>query len=246
MNLFFFLLITLSTSQIKHILPGHYFVIWNVGQGQWVSEVSPLRCRHFDMGGEFFPWARLRFACAEKENQVFLSHWDWDHIGALSKDFQIRPFRFCLALPPLGKSSRYKMRLVKALPLCLQKDLPVWTPALNKDSNAESHVLRAGPVLLPGDSPKSQELLWRQQSFVRTSTVLVLGHHGSKTSTSTELLTSLPHLRQAVTSARWSRYKHPHPSVVQRLQVSRVPLLRTEDWGHIWIEGNTWDHKSPL
>lgn len=237
MKLCFFILITLSATPLGTLLSGSYVVVWNVGQGQWVTAVDPLRCRHFDMGGEFFPWQRIHFACANKENQIYLSHWDWDHIGALAKKKQLQKLsRLCLALPPQGKASPYKRQLLADLPLCPEKLLPVWTPQLQKDSNANSHVLRTGNTLIPGDSPKALELIWQNQPWVKGCQVLILGHHGSRTSTSQELINTLPRLQLGIASARWNRYRHPHPSVQVILKNRKIPLLRTEDWGHIWLE----------
>ncbi|MBK7961611.1 MAG: hypothetical protein IPK04_10715 [Bdellovibrionales bacterium] len=66
--------------------------------------------------------------------------------------------------------------------------------------------------------------------------VLILGHHGSKTSTSEALLQRLPRLKFAIATARESRYGHPHFVVLNRLRQHRIPILRTEDWGHIGLE----------
>ncbi|MGE5084974.1 MAG: hypothetical protein ACM3MG_01640, partial [Bacillota bacterium] len=109
-------------------------------------------------------------------------------------------------------------------------------PIIAKDTNSNSHVVKFENTLLPGDSPQQEEKFWKNQSWIQNTKILVLGHHGSKTSTSAELIASLPNLQMAIASARWARYKHPHPATVAILQKYHIPLLRTEDWGNIWLE----------
>ncbi|WP_413584632.1 ComEC/Rec2 family competence protein [Bdellovibrio sp. HCB274] len=104
------------------------------------------------------------------------------------------------------------------------------------DTNAASQVVAFKRFLFPGDSPIKAESLWQGLPWVTNARVLVLGHHGSRTSTSEELLDHLPVLKMAIASARWERYKHPHAEVIYRLKKRQIPLLKTEDWGNIWFE----------
>lgn len=232
-SLFIFFLITLSCSLIAEEFARKYFVVWNVGQGLWATRVDAQECWHFDRGGEFFP-GRFRKLCAQKEQKLFISHWDWDHVGGIgSLDADT-----CLAKGPIGKSSRRKMSLVSKFRPCTDfpKNIFSWTPELSNVSNDNCHIFLTGSVLMPGDAPVSSEKKWLHSLPLSSVKILLLGHHGSKTSTSQELLDVLPHLKQAVSSARWRRYHHPHPEVAARLAKARVPLLRTEDWGNIWFE----------
>ncbi|HWU42255.1 MAG TPA: hypothetical protein VN132_02415, partial [Bdellovibrio sp.] len=114
-----FFLITLSATPLRDISAKKYLIVWNIGQGQWVTAVENDQCLHFDAGGEFFPWARLRELCGKKQNRFFLSHWDWDHIGALSHSQLLKTLpSSCIALRPLGKSSGRKMNILGSLPDC--------------------------------------------------------------------------------------------------------------------------------
>lgn len=90
-------------------------------------------------------------------------------------------------------------------------------------------------MLLTGDSTKIQEKIWPKKLFISYN-YLTLGHHGSRTSTSAELLNSLKNLKQAIVQARYKKYKPSHYSVVYRLKDYKVPLLKTEDWGNILLE----------
>ena len=56
-------------------------IVWNVGQGQWVTLIDRSECWHFDTGGEIAPWDGLIELCATRLNRIFLSHWDKDHIS---------------------------------------------------------------------------------------------------------------------------------------------------------------------
>ena len=91
-------------------------------------------------------------------------------------------------------------------------------------------------VLLPGDSLAKNELYWSKKLAKMKIEVLILGHHGSATSTSNRLLKKLPLLRLAIASARKNRFGHPHPDVYNRLTRKGVPLISTEKWGNIIIE----------
>lgn len=87
-------------------------------------------------------------------------------------------------------------------------------------------------ALFPGDSPRAQEKRWFPQAPLDTR-ILVLGHHGSRTATSHQLVARLRHLKMAIASARFKKYGHPHIETKARLKQAHVPLLKTEDWGHL-------------
>lgn len=217
------------------------FVVWNIGQGQWTTAMFGDQCWHFDMGGERAPLPQLHRLCGDKNNEIFLSHWDLDHIGGVRK-FKRQPLRMCLALRPLGRSKPHKEELLEGLRSCGtvadNKNLQIIRrPTLSRDSNSMSHVSQWDRFLIPGDSPIPEERRWVPQlRHPERVEVLVLGHHGSRTSTSDLLLRNLPHLKMAVASARWVKYHHPHPEVIERLRLHHIALIKTEDWGNVWFD----------
>jgi competence protein ComEC len=215
------------------------FVVWNIGQGQWATWVRGDVCHHFDMGGEKMPARKIKSLCRDRENRIYLSHWDWDHVGFAGKARRLFP-RVCLALAPEGPSSPRKMNLLKGLPACpaLPEEIrSLYRAEPSKNSNDLSHVLLVGGrILIPGDSTTKQEKIWDQVSGMGGVGLLLLGHHGSRTSTSEDLLRTLSSLKMAVASARFRKYGHPHAEVITRLRAHHVPLLRTEDWGNLWFE----------
>ena len=100
-------------------------------------------------------------------------------------------------------------------------------------------------ILAPGDSPQKAEKYWAPQLAVHQINqtpdqnrirILVLGHHGSRTSTSAALLSRLPHLNAAIVSARKKKYGHPHAEVVARLRDKKIPMLLTEEWGSLHFQ----------
>jgi competence protein ComEC len=216
-------------------------IVWNVGQGQWITKITQEYCFHFDMGGEISPLARVTTICRDRFNWIQLSHWDLDHVSFLSA-FQKRIPRKCLIPPDTPAPTAHKKRLAQGIPLCTSAELQAWhekasilhRPSVTAKGNQASTVifLRSFSLLIPGDSPLKDERHWLHLAPNRTRGLL-LGHHGSRTSTSLELLRQMPGLQWAVASARSGRYGHPHPEIRRRLQKNRIPLLRTEDWGHL-------------
>jgi competence protein ComEC len=142
----------------------------------------------------------------------------------------------CFLGRPSGEASARKLSRLKGASDCgLRVDFEHWDGSSEGAANERSRVALAEGVLIPGDSTRTQEKIWvRAFRKISQTRILVLGHHGSRTSTSKELMRTL-NLNMAIASARFRRYGHPHREVRAQLQRARVPLLRTEDWGTIRI-----------
>ncbi|NJL24230.1 MAG: hydrolase [Calothrix sp. SM1_5_4] len=230
-----FLLTLVFTCRLTPEWP-QYWVIWNVGQGQWVTLAHEGKCWHFDSGGESAPWKSLISECREKPNLFTFSHWDWDHISFVSSARYRLPDN-CLLKRPMGESSPRKAKIFSAFRPCeVNAPFASWTNPEAANSNAGSRVVLWKETLLPGDSTIHEEKTWSNRfSGLDKVRILVLGHHGSRTSTSRELLSKATGLKMAIASARERRYGHPHARVVKNLRDFHIPLLKTEDWGNIYI-----------
>ncbi len=215
---------------------GRYFIIWNVGQGSWASLVTNRECWHFDVGGKIFPRGVQRL-CQNKDNFLFLSHDDWDHITHL-KRIAGWP-RICLFTRPRKSFSAKKKNLMGQLPPCPKlsgAEEIVWTPkGKNPNDLSRVYFLKNPGVLIPGDSPRSEEKIWSAKIRKLEIKFWLLGHHGSLTSSSKTLISVIGR-PLAISSAKWTSYRHPHPIVEARLRRNGIPLLRTEDWGHIGVK----------
>ncbi|OFZ31203.1 MAG: hypothetical protein A2622_00985 [Bdellovibrionales bacterium RIFCSPHIGHO2_01_FULL_40_29] len=237
------ILILLNTSQIRNQEYLDFWIIWNVGQGQWISHILSDRCLHYDSGGEFFSFPPLKKRviplCRSRQNQLFLSHWDLDHINFIPSLIKLLP-RLCWQAQPPPLKMTQLITQVKNLkiPFCVDsyKTFQTWNSSLGKTANDRSWVYQDRQVLIPGDSTSPQEKLWsKQMTGLNQIQILILGHHGSQSSTNQALLSALPKLKLAIASAREARYRHPHAKVMKRLQKNKTPVLKTEDWGSIWI-----------
>jgi competence protein ComEC len=213
--------------------------VWNVGQGLWVTVVASVECVHFDMGGERAPLHKILFLCARKKNILVLSHSDLDHIKFIGWGRRNLP-HLCLLKTPREPLAGKKKYIIDGLPLCEKRlskylreiEFSLESKNVNDLSRVHEWHSSLNPILLPGDSTEQAERIWTNQ--VSTGhRLLVLGHHGSRTSTGEILLRHLSKLRMGVSSARKRRYGHPHPLVVDRLREHGVSTLRIEQWGNL-------------
>ena len=211
-------------------------IIWNVGQGQWVTIIENQVCWHLDMGGEFAPWSEIRKRCRRIENRISLSHWDMDHIVFANGSRNQLP-NLCLINAPVGRASPRKEAMILSLPKCgVSSPFEQWSDPTGRTANDKSWVVQWKGVLAPGDSTRTEEKKWlHHMPHLADARFFILGHHGSRTSTSPSLVNALSNLKFAVSSARFRRYGHPHQEVVRELSRARVPLLRTEEWGTIHV-----------
>ncbi len=228
-------------------------IVWNVGQGSWATLVTPSTCMHFDVGGEHAPLKSIRAVCGDKANQAYFSHWDWDHIQQTTAAHKLMP-NLCIEAHPGGQTeSKMKLQMLAAAPNCvateqLSETVPdIFTSRLinsnvgvntrrTTGANESSRVYVLRKIIFPGDSPSSAEKIWDRSALVMNATVLVAGHHGSKTSTSLDLLNRARKLKMIIVSARKQRYGHPHPAMLARARAVLLPVLTTEDWGSLHIE----------
>lgn len=92
-------------------------------------------------------------------------------------------------------------------------------------------------LLLTGDIEKRAELkLVERTGESLKSDVLLVPHHGSKTSSWPALLDAVSPSMAVFTIGYRNRFRHPHPDVVARYAERRITMLRTDELGAITIK----------
>lgn len=92
--------------------------------------------------------------------------------------------------------------------------------------------------LFTGDSPSSVEHELVRAGTPLASTVLKLGHHGSKTSSSGEYLDAVRPEYAVVSAGKNNRYHHPNPETVSRVRSRGITILSTAEAGTITMESD--------
>jgi competence protein ComEC len=122
----------------------------------------------------------------------------------------------------------------------------------SEDANQISAVLKIAygdfTLLLTGDADAEVErVLVERHGEALAAHVLKLGHHGSNTSTSEELLRTVQPRLAVVSAGRRNRYGHPAPLVVARVERHGIELARTDLEGSISIRvapgGSHWSRE---
>jgi competence protein ComEC len=86
-------------------------------------------------------------------------------------------------------------------------------------------------ALLTGDAEKPIEADLLSRCNLQPVTLLKVGHHGSKTSTSQEFLNTLKPQFAFISDGYLNQFHHPNPDVVQRLEEEHAMVLRTDQHG---------------
>ncbi|MEM1091090.1 MAG: DNA internalization-related competence protein ComEC/Rec2 [Pseudomonadota bacterium] len=172
-------------------------------------------------------------------NQVIISHGDADHAGGLH-GLQTSPIRIDSLIgvspdrrwtPCLdGQSWRWP-----DLELRTWHPGP-WLPYLGNDSSCVVTLRRGGrQIVFPGDVSELIEhrVLRRWTGDSHVTDLLLLGHHGSRTSSADDWLRTLRPSLTVATSGHHNRFDMPHPSVRRRLERHHIPLLVTAECGHL-------------
>ncbi len=193
---------------------------------------------------------------------VILSHPDQDHVGGMPR--VLESFRVGSwidpAIPSTNQTYAETLEIVleQGLPAQLarqgqrfqlggQVDIEILWPVNEMimsgdepDSNENSVVVRvtyAGvDVLIPGDLEDGGELaLVEQFGAELQSDILVVGHHGSNSSSTAGFLDAVDCDVAVISVGESNPYGHPHGEVLQRLRFRGVDIYRTDLDGTVAI-----------
>ncbi|MFA6257068.1 MAG: ComEC/Rec2 family competence protein [Candidatus Paceibacterota bacterium] len=95
-------------------------------------------------------------------------------------------------------------------------------------------------IMLTGDATSKTEkiiLADTQASEIR-STILKVGHHGSRSSTSYPFVKAVGPVYALISSGKGNTYGHPHQEVLKTLESARVKILRTDQRGTIIVKSD--------
>jgi len=92
--------------------------------------------------------------------------------------------------------------------------------------------------LIPGDISAAIEKTMIQSGADLKSDVLVVPHHGSNLSSSTEFIEAVGCRYAVVSSGKSNVFKHPHPSVIERYLRAGVKVFRTDLDGAVFFTSN--------
>ena len=223
-------------------------------RGRWILVDAGPKTESFDAGARtVLPFLRRRGA--GKVDLLVLTHPDMDHVGGAGAI--LREFPVGRVLDP-GKAVGTDVFL-EALEGAESGGVPwqvvrggdslnvdgiairvLWPSGETfRDANEASVVLElrfgAFSILLTGDAPSEVEEAFMPFLLSPRFQILKVGHHGSTTSTSSELLERISPEVALVSVGRRNRYGHPHPSVIRRLEASGVEILRTDEDGSVII-----------
>lgn len=229
---------------------GNKLVIFDVGQGLAVYGSTKESSWLYDTGAQFRSGFSLGDAVVAKNilafegrslDLLFVSHSDNDHAGGeAGLRRKIKPLLTYAGQPreshhtnchtlngwhSLGGEDRWRV-------FNYQMD--------NASDNNQSCIVQiemAGKtILLPGDIDKKAETLLLDIYGVELkSDVLIVGHHGSKTSSSNKWLIQVDPQLAIVSSGFKNRFKHPHANVIRRFQQLSIPLFNTADSGAVEV-----------
>lgn len=228
--------------------------VLDVGQGLSVVVQTATHTLLYDAGPKYSEESDagsrivvpfLRGEGVKKLDAFIVSHNDLDHSGGMAS---------VLAFVPVDWLASSFTPEVEALAnrknmLCYAGQAWVWDnvkfevlyPSLAsyqealKDNN-RSCVLKitsqSGSILLTGDIEKEAELsLLEEDAQKLKSDVLVVPHHGSKTSSTEDFIAAVQPGLSIFTTGYLNRYGHPKPVVVDRYQASKSIMYRSDYHG---------------
>jgi competence protein ComEC len=237
------------------VVPEHGAVnitVLDVGQGLAVAVRTTNHILLYDLGPKFsdefnagsavvLPY--LRSLGIDRVDLLILSNGDMDHSGGLSGILEQ------VELGPVitGEPQRLDMRAN----LCSAGDSWNWDgvsfkilhpePESRWSGNNSSCVLKIAAagrsLLIPGDIEKVVERwLIRESKGELSSDLVIIPHHGSKSSSSAAFARALSPSYAIVSTGYRNRYGFPNPVVVERWRSVGAEVLNTAELGAIELE----------
>jgi competence protein ComEC len=221
----------------------------DVGQGLAVLVRTSSRALLYDagpaFGGETDSGARIilpamRAAGIDRLDAMVLSHEDVDHIGGALSVLESMPVRSLASSLPAGHALN---ALAGSARRCERGTRWSWDgvqfemlhPAPEAEArrrNDLSCVMRVssagGSMLLTGDIERGAEGLLLEQGTALRSDVLLVPHHGSRSSSSAPFIAGVAPRWAVVPAGYRNRFGHPSREVLERYRGAGAGIVRTD------------------
>ena len=214
-----------------------YISFINVGQGDSTLIVNKGKSYLIDTGGvssidlaleTLIPYFKKNGIY--KLDAVFITHHDYDHFGALES------LKEHFYIGEIIEENNFKVKSFTDIKFFnLNTYSSMW-----KEENDYSLVLYTSinnkGIMLMGDAPKNiEKKIVNDYPKLRVD-ILKLGHHGSSTSSSYELLNTYKPKISIISCGLKNKYNHPNKEVVVRLEKLNLPYRRTDEEGTIKLK----------
>mgnify|MGYP006275908091 CR=1 FL=1 len=252
------------------LAPGHWrMTVMDVGQAQALVFETQEAVVVYDTGAQWGSLDGTRLAIAPYLHQrnrdrvalLIVSHADQDHMGGTASLFETVAIDQAVSGQPQRLKTLWPGAKAQTWHQCLQGQAWVFSgvrfevlaPASAKPKtnqhNDQSCVLKvSGPahqVLVTGDLSQSGERALLASDQPVSADILVAGHHGSNTSTSSAFLQAVSPQRVVFSSGFANRYGFPRPAVLERVAAQSSANGQGVPWHNTACEGALQWHFSP-
>lgn len=238
-------------------------VLLDVGQGLSAHIQTHSHDLLFDAGprysaesdsGERIIVPYLRAEGVRRLNAFVISHQDEDHAGGAQSVIDALPVVWLISSLPTGHSLLQPVKHTQYAPcqagqhwewdgvqfeiLYPQADLYQNRPSKTNDMSCVLQVRTTQhSVLLTADIEAGGENeLVSSMPKKLTSDLLIVPHHGSKTSSGLDFLHAVSAHEAWIPVGYHNRYRHPHPKVLERYSDLNLPIRRTDQAGALSID----------
>lgn len=234
--------------------------VLDVGQGQCVTLLSDGEAIAVDCGGSDENAAGDELADYLNQLGIFrlkllvLTHYDSDHTNGVAELLE-RMRVETIAAPDVEDDNAHREALEKTARqhrvnwerITVDQKEPfgeaqarVFAPAGKAGDNETCLSVLASvgafDVLITGDMDSQVEELLQRREHISNVEVLVVGHHGSRSSTSMDFLKQITPKVGVISVGRDNSYGHPTQDVLDRLAEAKVAVYRTDLNGTVTIK----------
>ena len=262
-----FITILLFHLIIPYFISDTLITLLDVGQGDSILLYSNHHALLIDTGGissnDYEEWKKkknnysivktktipyIKSLGISKIETLILTHGDYDHLG--EADNLIKYFKVDKVLINNNKENYYE-RKIKNKNIAKEGQIikcgSITLQQLNtnlKDENDSSLVFYATykniTMLFTGDASKKTEDYILNNYDLPHINILKVGHHGSRTSTSEELLKVINPDIALISVGKDNKFNHPNRETIDILNKYKVKIYRTDKLGNIEININKW------
>ena len=248
----------LGASWLEPRMDNYRITVMDVGQGQCILLQEKDQYFLVDCGGDYGEEAadtaaQLLLSQGIYEiNGLLLTHYDEDHAGGVEA-FLSRIRVKKLYLPELEDVSGIRAALTETCKDSIvwvapdtktvipEGNISIFSPSAGKSDNESSLCVLFQPencdILITADRSSRGERALLAQTQLPDIEILVVGHHGAKSSTSLELLAATQPEIAVISVGKNNNFGHPSSEVLERLALFGCQVYRTDIQGTITFRG---------